>query len=218
MNARTEPRWERRKDARPQELTDAALDLFVEHGFAATRLDEVAARAGVSKGTLYLYFDGKEELFKAVVRSSVVPVIAQAEKLIDHFAGTSEELFRALVMGWWAAIGDSKASGLPKLIVSEARNFPEVARWYHEEVIARGTRVVDLVIRRGIERGEFRAVDVEQAVHVVMAPLLMFVIMRHSLVPCISADTDPVRYLECAIDIALGGLRRDPRGALHYPE
>ena len=143
MNARTATRWERRKDARPQELTDAALDLFVEHGFAATRLDDVAAKAGVSKGTLYLYFDSKEELFKAVVQSSVVPVIAQAEELIRHFAGTSEELFRALVMGWWAAIGDSKASGLPKLIVSEARNFPDIARWYHDEVIARGTRVVD---------------------------------------------------------------------------
>lgn len=218
MNARTEPRFERRKDARPQELTDAALELFVQHGYAATRLDDVAAKAGVSKGTLYLYFDGKEELFKAVVRSNVVPLIAQAEQLIEHFSGTSEEMFRALVMGWWAAIGDSKASGLPKLIVSEAQNFPEVARWYHDEVIARGTRVVELVLRRGIERGEFRPVDVDQAVHIVTAPLLVYVIMRHSLALCVPAETDPVRYIECAIDLALAGLRKDPRSVPLYPE
>jgi AcrR family transcriptional regulator len=218
MNARTEPRFERRKDARPKELIDAALDLFVQHGYAATRLDEVATRAGVSKGTLYLYFESKEELFKAVVRTNVVPLIAQAEQLLEQFTGTSEELFRALVMGWWAAIGDSKASGLPKLVVSEAQNFPEVARWYHDEVIARGTRVVDLLLRRGIERGEFRAVDVDQAVHIVMAPLLMLVIMRHSLARCIPEETDPVRYLACAIDLALAGLRREPSVAPAYPE
>jgi AcrR family transcriptional regulator len=210
MNLRTEPRFERRKDARPNELIEAALDLFVQHGYAATRLDDVAARAGVSKGTLYLYFGSKEELFKAVVRSNVVPLIAQAEQLMENFPGTSAELFRAMVMGWWSAIGDSNASGLPKLVISEAQNFPEIARWYHDEVIERGTRVTALLLHRGIERGEFREVDVEQAVHVVMAPLLMFAIMRHSLAPCLPGDTDPVRYLECAIDLTLAGLRREP--------
>jgi AcrR family transcriptional regulator len=218
MNARTEPRFERRKDARPHELIEAALDLFVQHGYAATRLEDVAAKAGVSKGTLYLYFGSKEELFKAVVQSNVVPLIAQAEQLMEHFAGTCEELFRAMVMGWWAAIGDSKASGLPKLVVSEAQNFPEVARWYHDTVIARGTRVTEMLIRRGIERGEFRDVDVDQAVHVVMAPLLMFAIMRHSFGACLPSDTDPVRYLECAIDLTLAGLRREPRAPVPYTE
>jgi AcrR family transcriptional regulator len=86
---KNEPRFERRKDARPSELTAAALELFVEKGFAATRLEDVAARAGVSKGTLYLYFDSKEELFKAVIQSAVVPVLAQGEQIFENFDGTA---------------------------------------------------------------------------------------------------------------------------------
>ena len=80
------PRWERRKESRPAELIAAALDLFVERGFAATRLDEVAARAGVSKGTLYLYFDSKEDLFKAVIRETIVPLLSDFQRSMDSRA------------------------------------------------------------------------------------------------------------------------------------
>ena len=97
MSCPFKPRWERRKGARPQELLDAALDLFVERGFAATRLDDVARAAGVSKGTLYLYFCSKEELFKAVVRESVVPHLGEAEGMLDHFTGNSADLLRGLM-------------------------------------------------------------------------------------------------------------------------
>ena len=100
IEARSKPRWERRKDARPQELLAAALDLFVERGYAATRLDEVAARAGVSKGTLYLYFENKEELFKAVVRENMVPPLADAEELINTIEGRSSDLLRLCIDGW----------------------------------------------------------------------------------------------------------------------
>src|SRR5450830_597844 len=121
------PRWERRKDARPQELLAAALDLFVERGFASTRLEDVARRAGVSKGTLYLYFANKEELFKAVVRDAIVPIIGEAEELIARFDGPSDELMRKVIMAWWQRSGECKTSGIPKLIMSEAGNFPDVA-------------------------------------------------------------------------------------------
>jgi hypothetical protein len=106
----TKPRWERRKDARPQELLAAAIDLFVERGYAATRLEDVARRAGVSKGTLYLYYENKEELFKAVVRSSIVPVIGEAEDPpVAEFDGHSAELLRHLIHSWWQRLGATKA-------------------------------------------------------------------------------------------------------------
>lgn len=95
---KAKPRWERRKDARPQELLAAALDLFVERGYAGTRLDDVASLAGVSKGTLYLYFENKEELFKAVVRENIVAALADAEDLIAGFEGHSSDLLRTLVI------------------------------------------------------------------------------------------------------------------------
>src|SRR5450830_354499 len=121
------PRWERRKDARPQELLAAALDLFVERGFASTRLEDVARRAGVSKGTLYLYFTNKEELFKAVVRDSIVPVIGAAEDSIAGFEGHSADLLRKVLGDWWERLGATKASGITKLIMAEAGNFPDIA-------------------------------------------------------------------------------------------
>src|SRR5262252_8704646 len=99
------PRWERRKDARPAELLAAALDLFVERGYAATRLDDVARRAGVSKGTVYLYFSSKEELFKAVVREGLVPLLERGEKMVAEHRGSIATLIDQLVRGWWEAVG-----------------------------------------------------------------------------------------------------------------
>src|SRR6185295_498201 len=111
MSCPFKPKWERRKDARPQELLAAALDLFVERGYAATRLEDVAAQAGVSKGTLYLYFTNKEELFKAVVRENMLPVLGEAEGIVGQYAGSSVELFREIMLGWWERIGNTKLSG-----------------------------------------------------------------------------------------------------------
>ncbi|MBV6539814.1 TetR/AcrR family transcriptional regulator, partial [Ursidibacter maritimus] len=127
---KNKPRWTRRKDARPQELLAAALVLFVERGYAATRLDDVATRAGVSKGTLYLYFASKEDLFRAVVRENLVPVLDEAEQAIDSYTGHSASLLREFILGWWQRIGDTPLSGLTKLMVAESGNFPEVAKFY----------------------------------------------------------------------------------------
>lgn len=202
-----EPRFERRKDARPSELTAAALELFVEKGFAATRLEDVAARAGVSKGTLYLYFDSKEELFKAVIQSAVVPVLAQGEQIFESFSGTSSDLLRELVNGWWRLFGSTKLSGIPKLMISEAGNFPEIAQYYHDNVIVRGKRLFTRALERGIAAGEFRPFDVEYAVQTLLGPLILKVLWQHSFASCVPKDLDPERYLATCTDIALDGLR-----------
>ena len=203
------PRWERRKDARPQELLAAALDLFVERGYAATRLDDVAARAGVSKGTLYLYFTNKEELFKAVVRENVVPVLGEAEGIIGNYEGSSAHLFRDIVLGWWERIGNTKLSGIAKLMMAESCNFPEVAQFYHDEVISRGNAMIGRMLERGIERGEFRAIDVKQTVNVICAPMLMLMMWTHSFNTCRKDPLDPENYLRSFIDLFLHGLLND---------
>jgi AcrR family transcriptional regulator len=204
--ARPEARRERRPEDRPHELVAAALDLFVKKGFAATRL---AAHAGVSKGTLYLYFDSKEALFKAVIESAVIPAVAEGEQLVREFQGSSSDLLRELVHGWWRLFGATKLGGIPKLMLSEARNFPELAQFYHEQVIQRGVRLFTGTIQRGIDSGEFRSVDVECAVQTLVAPLMMKALWRHSFVACGCGITevDPERFLKTTVDIFLNGLR-----------
>lgn len=204
---RTEPRFERRKDARPSELTAAALELFVEKGFAATRLEDVAARAGVSKGTLYLYFDSKEELFKAVIQSAVLPVLAEGEQIFENFSGSASDLLRELVNGWWRLFGSTPLSGIPKLMISEAGNFPAITQYYHDNVIVRGKRLFARALERGIASGEFRPIDVEYACQVLLGPLVLKVLWRHSFALCVPKDLDPERYLATCIDIVLDGVR-----------
>jgi AcrR family transcriptional regulator len=207
-----EPRWERRKESRPGELTSAALDLFVEKGFAATRLEDVAKRAGVSKGTLYLYFDSKEELLKAVVREGIVAKLDEAEELVNRFTGTSADLLREILRRWWVELGATRLAGITKLMMAEAGNFPELARFYHSEVIERANRMLASAMKRGIESGEFRPVNLDYATRICCAPMVMLQLWRHSFGPC-SADTiDPVAYVETHIDMLIHALRTDTAG------
>ncbi len=209
-DVRTKPRWERRKDARPQELLAAALDLFVERGYAATRLDEVAARAGVSKGTLYLYFENKEELFKAVVRENMVPQLADAEELIARFEGHSSELLRICIRNWWTRIGGTKLSGISKLMIAESGNFPDVARFYHEEVVSRGEALIRRIVERGMAHDEYRQVDTVTATRVIIAPVLMLMMWRHSLHYCHLVPIEADDFLDCLIDLLTRGLEAPP--------
>jgi AcrR family transcriptional regulator len=210
---KSKPRWARRKEERPQELLAAALDLFVERGFAATRLEDVAARAGVSKGTLYLYFTNKEDLFKAVVREHVLPAIGETEAMILGFEGNSADLLKAIMTGWWEKFGMTKLSGITKLMMAESGNFPEVAQFYHDEVILRWNAMILRALERGVERGEFRAMDLEVVLKVVIAPMLMLMLWKHSFSACrpepIAADS----FMACYVDVILNGLRTLPATA-----
>ncbi|MEJ7806644.1 MAG: TetR/AcrR family transcriptional regulator [Telluria sp.] len=204
------PRWERRKDARPQELLAAALDLFVERGFASTRLEDVARLAGVSKGTLYLYFTNKEELFKAVVRENIVPALGEAEDIISTFDGHSADLMRCVIHGWWERLGATKVSGIIKLVLSEAGNFPDLALFYQEEVINRSTTMIASMFERAVARGEFRPMDVNVMPQVLIAPMLMLITWKHSAGPCNPDGLDPMVFLDAFLDMALNGLLPAP--------
>jgi AcrR family transcriptional regulator len=191
-------------------LTSAALELFVEKGFAATRLDDVASRAGVSKGTLYLYFDSKEALFKAVIEEGIVPALAAAEQQLAGYEGSAADLLRSLLLGWWHQIGSTRMGGVVKLIISESRNFPEVAQYYHDHVIARGRSLLRTALQRGIVSGEFRGMDVESCIDVIIAPLLMLIIWRYSFCFC-GNDIEPQEYLDTHFSLLINGLTATER-------
>jgi len=205
---KTEPRWERRKDARPSELLSAALDTFVEKGYAAAKLDDIAARAGVSKGTLYLYFDNKEALFKAVVQEGLVPVIEEGEALIRDYQGSAVELLRHIVRRWWESIGATRFAGVIKLMMSEAQNFPEAAQFHYENVVVPGKAIFRAAVELGVRQGEFRPLPADYAVRVLLAPLLMLAIWRYSLGVCDKEPVDAEAYLQTYLDIALSGLTK----------
>ncbi len=202
------PKRERRKEARPGELLDAALDLFVEKGFSATRADEVAARAGVSKGTLFLYFQSKEDLFKAVVRENIANKFPTWQEEFISFEGSSADMLRYAMTSWWERIGKTRASGITKLVMSEAQNFPEIAEFYQEEVIKPGNAMIRRILERGVQSGEFRELDLEQAVHIIVAPMIFLMMWKHSMGACAASAkiVDPEQFIHMQVDVLLHGM------------
>jgi TetR/AcrR family transcriptional regulator len=206
------PRRGRRKEARPGELLQAALDLFVEKGFAATRAEEVAARAGVSKGTLFLYFPSKEELFKAVVRENISGRFSEWEEEFKSFEGSTADMVRYCMRVWWERIGATPASGITKLIISEARNFPDITAFYQQEVIRPANALIRRILQRGVDRGEFRSLDVDYSVFSLVAPMVFLMMMKHSMAACAPQEypLDPLRYLDAQVENLLQGLCTRP--------
>jgi AcrR family transcriptional regulator len=202
-------RWQRRSEARPAEIVSAALDLFVEKGFAATTMEQIAARAGVTKGTVYLYFRSKEDLFRAVLEESVVPTVEAGEQIIEAHTGSAADLYRTLVRTWWSVIGRPPTSGIPKLIMSEASNFPALGEIFFEKVVQRGRKLFAATIQLGIDRGEFRRVEVDHAVRLSLAPLTSFVIHSHSLACYEKGAVDLDALVELHIDIFLRGIAKE---------
>ena len=205
---------ERRKDARPGELLAAALDLFVEKGYAATRVEEVARRAGVSKGTLFLYFASKEELFKAVVRENISGRFSEWDAEFAAFEGSTADMLRYGMTMWWARLGSTKASGITKLMLSEADNCPELAAFYQHEVIQPAHVLIRRILQRGVDRGEFRPMDMKYGVYTVLAPMLFLQLLMHSKVACIDDAQDsqvvPEEFLAAQAQSILEGLRVRP--------
>ena len=199
---------ERRKEARPGELLAAALQLFVEKGFAATRAEEVARRAGVSKGTLFLYFSSKEELFKAVVRENISGQFPQWNARFEAYQGSTPDLVRLFLTQWWETIGNSPISGIIKLMTSEASNFPELAAFYEQEVVQPGSQLIQRILQRGIDSGEFAPIDLRYGVYTLLAPMLFLATWKHSFGACaqFSDDIHPADYLRVQSEVILRGL------------
>jgi len=177
MSDELRPKWRRRKEERPAEIIAAALAEFADRGFAGARLEDVAKRAGVSKGTLYLYFPNKDELFKAVVRETLIKNITETEGLVAAFPGPTIDLMDIALTNIFRRIVLTDLVFLPKLVIGEASRFPDITAFYFENVIQRMLRVMSAIVARGVARGEFRDMPLE-GLSAVIGPLLLAAVWR----------------------------------------
>ena len=199
-------RWTRRKDERAPEILEAALACFAAKGFAGTRMDDIAARAGITKGTIYLYFDSKEELFKALARQSIGQRIADiTQQLKGSEASAADQLrFVLTAIGHFASTSDRVV--LPRVLLAEVGNFPELAEFWRKEIIDRGLGLFEMIIKRGIARGEFRKVAPGHAARLCVAPLLVLILWRTLFA---RFDAEPYDYpglIETHVATLLKGL------------
>ena len=202
-----EPRWRRRKADRPGEIIAAALEVFSERGFAATRLDDVARQAGLSKGALYLYFETKEDLFRAVVGEAVAANLAHLEKAVQADLPFEQTLRAGLTLLANRLASDRRISGVVKLVIAESRAMPELARIWHDTVIARALNMIILLIRRAQDRGEVRPGDPRHFAMGVIGPMLLAMIWRETFEP-VGAQPVSVEALAAQhLDVVMKGMR-----------
>lgn len=201
----TQSSKKRRKDARPGEIVEAARAEFVEHGFSAARIDVIAERAGVSKGLVYVYFPSKEALFEAVIRSAVVPVLDGAAALIAADPETpAPDQFRLVVGTAYRELVKTERRRLLHMIIAEGPRFPELARFYHGEVVSKGRALLRTLIARGVARGEFRASALVDYPEIVLAPALLAAMWKLLFEPFEPVDTDT--FMAAHLDVMLRGL------------
>jgi AcrR family transcriptional regulator len=197
---------QRRKEQRPGEIIEAAVQEFARRGFAATRLEDVAERAGVTKGTIYFYFKDKEDLFKAAARSSLEPALNEIEALGAHFKGSAEEALRVhLTAIYPKLVKNPRAGRILRLIIAEGPQFPELVEFYYAEIISRGIAILRQVLERGVARHEFRRTPAVDFPQTVMAPAITAFIWNLMLGKHHALDFDA--YASAHLDLVLNGLK-----------
>ncbi len=200
-----EPRFQRRKEDRPAEITKAALAAFAEKGYAATRVDEVAKRAGVSKGLLYLYFKTKEDLFKAVIRSFLSPRIDALISNIEETELSAEEFLRGPFLTFARSIPKSPARILVRLMIAEGPKHPDLVAWYWDNVVSRALAALRRLIGRGVDNGEFRKSALNEFPQLLVSPVLFSVIWTTVFQPHSNLDTD--RFIAAHIELVLDSIK-----------
>jgi AcrR family transcriptional regulator len=201
-----QPKWQRRAEDRPREICAAALKAFAEKGFAATKLDEIAKRAGVSKGTLYLYFKDKEQLFRAVVRDAVVPNVERLRGELIQTGLPFGDLVRLFLTQFVAVTERVPVGAVAKMVISESRNFPELAKVWHDEVVSKALGTITALIEMAQARGEVRAGDARLHTFTLMGPMLMGIIYREVLEPIGGEPLDIGALAAQHVETVLTGL------------
>ncbi len=203
-----QPRFQRRKEERPAEITQAALEAFAEHGYAATRVDDVAKRAGVSKGLLYLYFKTKEELFKAVIRGVVMPRIDALKTAIADTELSADEFLQGPFLDFIRKLPDSPARIVVRLLIAEGHKHPDLTAYYFDQVISGGMDALRQLIDRGVRHGEFRQSSLGEFPQLLVAPVLMSIIWKALFQKHCPLDTD--KLLQTHIDLILRAIKSPP--------
>ncbi len=205
LNTRKEPR-RRRKDARPAEILDAAFHEFADKGFRATRLEDVAARAGVVKGTIYLYYANKTALFEAAVRSRMLPVVDQVQGEVLRHDGSAEALLHVMIRMIYARLANPEVRTLIRILIADGPAFPDLLAFYHRVFVSKMVGMLDAVVQRGVQRGEFQVRAVEQVPQVLMAPALMGAFWQMTFEPYQPASLD--QFMKAHVELVLDGLRK----------
>ena len=200
------PRWRRRKATRPAEITAAALQVFADHGFAAAKLDDIARRAGVAKGSIYLYFATKEDLFRAVVRAAIVPSMEAVRGATEAFDGPLADLAPRLLAGAAGVLSRPSIAGLARMVIGESRNFPDIARIWHDEVVSPVIDTVSRVIARAQARGEVRTGDPRLLAFSLVGPMIMAMLFRDVFAGAASDPPDLTHLADQHADTVLRGL------------
>jgi AcrR family transcriptional regulator len=199
-----EPRYQRRKEDRPQEITEAAFRVFAEKGYASARVDDVATRAGVSKGLLYLYFKTKEELFKAVIKSVVIRRVDALLLAVDETELSSAEFIRGPLLEFMKRVPGSPIAIVIRLLISEGQRHPDLVDYYWDNVVSKGLAAISGFVERGVQRGEFRETAVTNLPQLILAPMMLSTIWR-ILFAKRTLDTD--KLMETHVDMILAYLK-----------
>ena len=205
------PKFQRRAEDRPREICAAALQVFGEKGFAAARLDEIARRAGVSKGTLYLYFKDKEDLFRAVVRDTIAPNLEAVRAMLAGADLPFAETIRLFLPRFAELTTRVPVGAVAKMVIGESRNFPELARVWHDEVVSKAIGMIAGLIARAQERGDVRPGDPRLHAFTLMGPMMMGVLWRETLQPVGGTPLDLMALAQQHAETMLNGLLTEQR-------
>lgn len=197
-------RRRRRKEARPAEIIAAGMEEFALRGFAGTRLEDVARRAGIAKGTIYLYFDDKESLFMAAVRERVAPAILEVSGFVDGFSGSTRELLRLVIPVLHERLVQSDLHTILRIMIGEGSTFPGLTALYYRETVLRGRELLERIVARGRARGEIREGPAADLPLVIMAPAMMSAIWQMTFMH--EAPIPPERFLAAHLDLVTEGL------------
>lgn len=197
-------KFRRQKEERPGQIIRAALDAFAERGYDATRVTDVARRAGVSKGLLYLYFSTKAELFKAVIRNFVSPRIAALEQAVENSDLSAEAFLRGPFVEFARRIPSSPARILVRLMIAEGPKHPELTAWYWQQVAGPGLAALGRVVERGVEAGEFRRSALQEFPQMLISPVLVSVAWKSVFDEHHPLDTD--RLIESQVNLIVDAI------------
>jgi AcrR family transcriptional regulator len=209
------PKFRRRAEARPDEVLDAALTLFTQKGFAATRVDDIAQKAGISKGAVYLYFPSKEAILEGLVRRAVTPIADHALGMINAYEGDPRLAVSMVMKMIGGRLSDPKLLAVPRLIIREVVNFPHLAEMYRREVLDRVIPVIETLIKRGIDQGYLRQVDANLTIRSIVGPIALHILMAEifGIMPRDGLALD--RLIENHLTILFDGLSA-PAGAKQW--
>ncbi len=210
VEAASPSRREQQKEAKRLALVDAALAVFSRVGFAAAKIDDVAEEAGVSKGTVYLYFDSKEQLFEGMVKTKMSPMLNNAAGLVIDPDQSATDRLKQHLRFFYTKVLDTDRRQIMRLIMSEGPNFPDLAEFYYANVLSRGQAMINAIIQQGIESGEFRNMSGHGLMHNVVAGALAAGMWKQVFDRFQPIDLDA--YYDTHLDLILNGLRApDPQ-------